>query len=323
MQEAKQLDNRMRDAYSQLRRSAYDMGSSAAPADDTGGVRIKPPRSPTSPSNNSRVHTRLHSREITLLENGMIVEHVDVRKEEREARERKRKEERRARKSSRSSIMDVSSIISAQSYAPPTESGLGLKPFSRYSQHTSGRPTSALTAPLERVVPSGYSQVSFSDVHSLASGSPGRPRFFGFKNLSSGGRSRDSLAPSGMSGSMVDMQCVVLCFPRRVQVLICVYNPALLSIGNNTPNTASKLSRRLSTSILLTGARFGPPQTLLQLKLRRHHKTSQRKRREVSPRSGVSSPGRRKPRPQISVSCHLRGMTMTFLSRHRPLCLTS
>ncbi|RDB16773.1 hypothetical protein Hypma_002608 [Hypsizygus marmoreus] len=205
MQEAKQLDSRMRDTYSQLRRSAYDMGSSSTPADDLGGVRIKPPLSPSSPTHNA--HARSHSREITLLENGMIVEHVDVRREEREARERKRKEERRARKSSRSSTMDVTSMISANSFGPAmTDGGLGLHPTSRYSQASSPRPTSVLTAPLERPdLPRAYSQASFSDVHSLGSQSPRRTRFFGFKNLSGGFRSQDSLAPSGMSGSMVDM----------------------------------------------------------------------------------------------------------------------
>ena len=203
MQEAKQLDNRMRDAYSQLRRSAYDMGSSSSPQDDLGGVRIKPPHSPTAPTNN-HAHTRSRSREITLLENGMIVEHVDVRKEEREARERRRKEEKRARKTSRGSIMDAS-IISAQSNGALTENG--LKPYSRYSQTSSARPTSILTAPLDRPdLPGAHSQASFSDVHSLGSISPRRTRFFGLKNLSAGWRSQDSLAPSGISGSMVDMQ---------------------------------------------------------------------------------------------------------------------
>jgi hypothetical protein len=209
MQEAKRLDNRMRDAYSQLRRSAYDVGSSSSPADDLGGVRIKPPQSPTSPATN-HAHTRSRSREVTLLENGMIVEHVDVRKEEKEARERKRREEKRARKTSRSSIMDAS-IISAQSNGALTESG--LKPYSRYSQTSSARPTSILTAPLDRPdLPGAHSQASFSDVHSLGSTSPRRTRFFGMKNLSVGWRSQDSLAPSGMSGSMVDMQCVSTLF---------------------------------------------------------------------------------------------------------------
>ncbi|KAJ7170555.1 hypothetical protein C8R43DRAFT_979872 [Mycena crocata] len=202
MQEAKQLDNRMRDTYSQLRRSAYDTGVSAAPADDSGGVRIKPPRSPASPNHPARSH----SREVTLLENGMIVEHVDVRKEEKEARERRRKEEKRARKSSRSSVIDVNSIISAQSFNPNTDSGVGLKPYSRYSQASSARPTSVLTAPIDRSdLPRAYSQASFSDIHSLGSASPRRTRFFGMKNLSAGWRSQDSLAPSGISGSMMDM----------------------------------------------------------------------------------------------------------------------
>ncbi|KAJ6586923.1 hypothetical protein DFH09DRAFT_977224 [Mycena vulgaris] len=202
MQEAKQLDNRMRDTYSQLRRSAYDTGNSAAPADDSGGVRIKSPRSPTSPNQPGRSH----SREVTLLENGMIVEHVDVRKEEKEARERRRREEKRARKSSRSSVIDVNSIISAQSFNPNLDSGVGLKPYSRYSQTSSARPTSVLTAPLDRSeLPRAYSQASFSDIHSLGSASPRRTRFFGIKNLSAGWRSQDSLAPSGISGSMMDM----------------------------------------------------------------------------------------------------------------------
>lgn len=204
MQEAKQLDNRMRDAYSQLRRSAYDMGSSSSPADDSGGVRIKPPLSPNT-VNQPQNHVKSHSREITLLENGMIVEHVDVRKEEKEARDRKKREEKRARKSSRGSMMDVTSIISAQSNGPPTESG--LKPYSRYSNSSSARPTSVLTAPLDRPeLPRAYSTASFSDIHSMGSSSPRRTRFFGMKNLSAGWRSQDSLAPSGISGSMVDMQ---------------------------------------------------------------------------------------------------------------------
>ncbi|KAF8070156.1 hypothetical protein FPV67DRAFT_1668035 [Lyophyllum atratum] len=205
MQEAKQLDSRMRDAYSQLRRSAYDLGNTGSPADDTGGVRIKPPLSPSTPTHNA--HARSHSREITLLENGMIVEHVDVRKEEREARERKRKEERRARKSSRGSTMDVTSIISANSFGTPqTDSGVGLQPYPRYTPN-SARPTSVLTAPVDRSdLPRAYSQASFSDIHSLGSSSPRRTRFFGFRNLSAGWRSQDSLAASGIqSGSMIDM----------------------------------------------------------------------------------------------------------------------
>lgn len=204
MQEARQLDNKMRDAYSRLRMSAYDMGSSAAPADDTGGVRIK---SPASPVFNNPSHNRTHSRDVTLLENGMIVEHVDVRKEEREAKERRRREERRARKSSRSSGVDVTSLMSTHSLAPYPDSGVGLRPYSHYSQSGSTRPLSVLTAPLDR---SDYnranSQASFSDAQSLGTPSPRRSRFLGLGNFADRWRSQDSLTPSGMSGSMIDMQ---------------------------------------------------------------------------------------------------------------------
>ncbi|EIN12008.1 hypothetical protein PUNSTDRAFT_50784 [Punctularia strigosozonata HHB-11173 SS5] len=207
MQESRQIDNKMRDAYSQLRRSAYDIGSSAAPADDIGGVRIKAPRSTSMPS--VAQHAYSNSREVTLLENGMIVEHVDVRKEEKEERERRRKEERReksrARKSSRGSGADVLSVYSAHSPLPMTDNGFhsGVKPDSRFSQASSGRPASVLTAPLDRSgLPRAYSQASFSDVQSIGPASPRRSRFLG---TLSPWRSRDSLAVSGISGSMVDM----------------------------------------------------------------------------------------------------------------------
>lgn len=215
MQEAKQLDNKMRDAYSRLRNSAYDTGGSPVP--DDGGVRIRPPVSPT-PYAQHLAHEASHSRDLTLLENGMIVEHVDVRKEEREARERRRKEERRMRKSSRGSAVDVTSLMSTQSLNPQTDSGLGLKPYSHYSASNSlGRPMSVATAPLDRPeYPRARSQASFSDLHSLGSASPRRSRFLGIGNFRDKWKSQDSLAMSGMSGSMVDMQYVPLRLSRSI-----------------------------------------------------------------------------------------------------------
>ena len=83
LRESRLLDEKMRDTFSQLRRSAYELGSHSQPTDDSGALRIKSPRlasqSTVSPAQG-------HSREVTLLENGMIVEHVDIRKEEREER---------------------------------------------------------------------------------------------------------------------------------------------------------------------------------------------------------------------------------------------
>ena len=201
MQEAKLLDNRVRDAYAGLRMSAYSAGSVASPIDDLGGVRIRPPTTPTAPANHSRARSR--SREVTLLENGLIVEHVDLKKEEKEARERRRKEEKRARKSSRSSAMDVNSIIS-QTSGQFVDGG--LKPSSRFSQAHSVRPTSVFSKSDRVDLPRAYSQLSFTDAQSLGSASPRRTRFFGNRHLIGGWRSQDSLAPSGMSGSMVDMQ---------------------------------------------------------------------------------------------------------------------
>lgn len=206
----------MRDTFSQLRRSAYELGSSSSPADDTFGLRIKTPRVPSS------AQAQVHSREVTLLENGMIVEHVDLRKEEREERDKKRRSERRekrdlsrVRKSSRSSrsAADVASVYSVPlaSPLPQADSGFFSNPRdSRYSQSFSPRPNSVLAIGGDRPVTMlrAQSQASFSEVQSIGSApSPRRSRFFGFKNLSSAWHSRDSVAPSG---SMIDMQCVLL-----------------------------------------------------------------------------------------------------------------
>lgn len=213
MRESRQLDDKMRDAYSQLRRSAYELGSSAQPMDDTGGVRIKAPRSVSTPN-----ALLSHSREVTLLENGMIVEHVDVKKEERERRMREEKRERsRVRKTSKSSrAADVMSVYSLQTPLP-TDSGFfsGIRNDSRYSQSISARPSSVMTAGNERPLTllRAQSQASFSDMQSIGSAatSPRRSRFFGLRNLSSGWRSQESFAPSG---SMIDMQYVfVWSFP--------------------------------------------------------------------------------------------------------------
>ncbi|KAF8441363.1 hypothetical protein L210DRAFT_3398999 [Boletus edulis BED1] len=205
MQESMELEISVRDTYSQLRRSAYDLS-----VVDDNAFKLKPPRSSTAPNGVGAHHIRSSSRDITLLDNGLIVEHVDVRREEREEKERRRRQERRERsrqrKSSRGSIVDVTSLYSAHSLAPLTDSGLGLMQSSRYSA-ISMRPASSLAVPIE-VQPSlgqVYSQASFSDAHSPGSVSPRRSRFFGFKNLSSAWRSQDSLAHSGMSGSMIDM----------------------------------------------------------------------------------------------------------------------
>ncbi|KAH8083754.1 hypothetical protein BXZ70DRAFT_900648 [Cristinia sonorae] len=226
LRESRQLDDRMRDAYSQLRRSAYELGSSPALTDDSGGVRIKVANSPSVPSG-------LHGRDVTLLENGMIVEHVDVRKEERERKKEERRERSRARKSSRGSrSADVMSVYSLPIQAYPTDSGFfsNVRPDSRFSQSMSARPSSVLTGGNERPLTMlrAQSQASFSDMQSIGSASsPRRSRFFGLKNLSSGWRSQDSLAPSG---SMIDMHVAL----QREQQFLAAH-PQALDLGSNTP----------------------------------------------------------------------------------------
>ncbi|CAL1707138.1 unnamed protein product [Somion occarium] len=233
IRESRQLDDKMRDAYSQLRRSAYELGTIAQPDDDSGGLRIKAPHTPLIPSS---LTSKEHSREVTLLENGMIVEHVDVKREERERKREEKRERSRARKSSRSSrsgadVTSIYSLGSPGSPGMPTDSGFfsGVRPDSRFSQSLSARPSSVLTAGEQRP-PNlrAQSQASFSDLHSIGStSSPRRSRFFGFKNLSAGWRSSDSLAPSG---SMIDMHVAL---QREEQYLQA--HPEAVDIGSNAP----------------------------------------------------------------------------------------
>ena len=195
----------MRDAYSQLRRSAYELGTDTSP--DDRGVRIKTLRSSMVPLPSQ---TNGQSRKVTMLENGMIVEHVDVRKEERDERHQRRREEKRARarKSSRGSAFDVASLYSTMSLLPHTDS-----PLTPTLSSTS-RPMSALTSPIDTFTRGMQSNASVEALSMISGGaSPNRrTRFFGMRNLSPAFRSSDSLAPSGFSGSMVDMQFVLLPF---------------------------------------------------------------------------------------------------------------
>lgn len=229
MQESKELENKMRDTYSQMRRSAYETVPShsnpgAITLDETGRIR-----SATMPGSHQRA--RSHSRDVTLLENGLIVEHVNVKKEEKEERERRKREERkeqsRVRKSSRGSGQDISSIYGSlhPSQFPPGTSG-GTPTELRASRHSQSslRPTSILSSSMGEkspILPRVYSTTSFSDLHSIpGSASPNRKtRFFGnLRTLSPAGwRSRDSLAVSGISGSMMDMQYALFSCQSRVR----------------------------------------------------------------------------------------------------------
>ncbi len=204
LQESRRLEDRMRDTYSQLRRSAYELGVTTS--SDDRGVRIKTTRSSMLPSQATG-----HGREVTVLENGMIVEHVDVRREEREERQQRRREEKRARarKSSRGSAIDVASMYSNMSPLPHAEGGFPLVT----SRSSISRPMSVLTAPMDSRDSRGLQSNASIEVLSMISAGTSphrRSRFFGSRTRSPGFRSSDSIAPSGFSGSMVDMQYVCL-----------------------------------------------------------------------------------------------------------------
>ncbi|KZV73307.1 hypothetical protein PENSPDRAFT_649040 [Peniophora sp. CONT] len=130
----------------------------------------------------------------TLLENGLIVEHVDVR---REAREKRRAEKRgRSRKSSRGSVADVASVYSLGNPL----SGYPYDPSQQHAPSPSSRPMSVLTAPA--LGGENGSMMSVGSIGVMGNESPRRRFFGGMRNLSQGFRSNDSLA---QSGSMIDM----------------------------------------------------------------------------------------------------------------------
>ena len=210
MQESRQLDNKMRDAYSELRRSAYDLGTSASALDD-GGVRI---RNPSGVRDDTR---SAHKRDTTLLENGMIVERVDMRKEEA----RVRKEGRRARKASRDSLSmvenrerDAASLYSfhagdgaASLRTIPLYDGTGSGGMatnrSVRSMYTT--PSSSWQPPVpNRPMSMAPGLVSQTSLDSAASP---RRRFLGLRQL--GQYFGSSSTSFGQSGSMIDMQYVI------------------------------------------------------------------------------------------------------------------
>ena len=130
MQESRLLETKLKDTYDNLRRSTHELPSGMTSShNQKRSVSGPAPLGPIVVDGASG-HSRHQSqgREVTLLENGMIVEHVDVRKEEKERRrEEKRERERersRARKSSRSSgnngngAAEVMSMYSAHSPLP-------------------------------------------------------------------------------------------------------------------------------------------------------------------------------------------------------------
>lgn len=173
----------MRLTYSSLRRSAYELSSSFTSEE---GVRIRQPSPipstfPDGPESGSSA-----KKETILLENGMIMEKLDLKKEEQARRKRAARSRQRAdsRTSIREPIPSAASVRSLSSYTRPT------------SIATQNRTSQFLPS-----INSRRSQSSNEASPSMDRGSKS-PRFFNFRHWNDTA-SRSSAA---LSGSMIDMQ---------------------------------------------------------------------------------------------------------------------
>jgi hypothetical protein len=183
-QEARQVDAR-------IRQSTHD----SILDDSKSGARITPTRSsvysgsPTLPGDDYG-----HQRDVTMLENGLIVERVDVKREEKE----RKREEKRTGKSS------IISFATTRDYVPPmTPSGGQMEfvgsgsdyesPYAAMSSSISLQQPRPKSAPLG--VPLPYT------AHSSVDGK--NPRFMGSRHWQTAWNSGASQAPTG---SMMDMQ---------------------------------------------------------------------------------------------------------------------
>ncbi|KAI5115065.1 hypothetical protein M0805_004478 [Coniferiporia weirii] len=147
-------------------------------------------------------------REVTLLKNGMIVEHVDVRKEEKERRrEEKRKrdcERGRVRRSSRGSgdgqwFLNTSASNGSGVLCNERPMSLSQASIRTMSAPLPLTPGSFGFGPVHPPNARMHLQVSLVDSQSISSASFSANRrslFFAFKNWSEAWKSRESFAPS-------------------------------------------------------------------------------------------------------------------------------
>ena len=218
-EDALRVDAKVRDTYTQLvRRSVYDLGNTQLGSDDSmGGIRIQPPRSSGVWDHSSPKEDLKHRRDVTLLENGMIKERVDVKREEREEEKRRRREEKRTGKASGT---EGSFLNSPSQYFPsPTVTSPYDSPFADYThaaqhpppqQHQQPYPSMSspsLASPSQRPfsMVTTVSPMSRAVNQSTISVDARSTRFFGIRNWANAWGSATSVA---QSGSVMDMQYV-------------------------------------------------------------------------------------------------------------------
>lgn len=196
-QEAQRVDAIVQDTVNQIRHSAYDVRTAGVPNDDiAAGIRVQTPRS--SMYEGGRKEDNKPQRDITLLDNGLIMERVDLKREEKE----RKKEQKKARNTSQ--VTDTSSIAPG-GYAPPitpTPSGLELESNGDYEALNPNMSSPSLQPPRPKSAHVGVPVTKYSSHTSVdAKG----PRFLGSKHWQAPWNSGASVAPSG---SMMDMQYV-------------------------------------------------------------------------------------------------------------------
>lgn len=180
---------------------------------------VTSPTSMPASASSSKRRSRSKEREVTLLESGMIMERVDIQREEREEKERRRAEEREERRRTRK-VSRVSTTGIPSGYG----SGVGATMSDASSMHS-------LSAPMQSVNYGGSrSQISLIAAPPSIAGkrmsspmiltpprpamtrgtsqssveSRGTPRFFGFRHWN--GAYGSEASQHANSGSMVDMQ---------------------------------------------------------------------------------------------------------------------
>lgn len=193
-QDAQRVDARVRDTYSQLRQSAYEVGPAGIVSDDSAsGVRIQPPRSSMyEGTSTGQKEDYGHRRDMTLLENGMIMERVDVRREEKD----RRREEKKSRKASQ--VTDISTLSPGGYASPVTPTPNGME--SDFEPSYGNMSATSLQASRPKSAPFGVPLTKYASHASV----DGRGhRFMGSKHWQAPWNSGASVAPSG---SMMDMQ---------------------------------------------------------------------------------------------------------------------
>ncbi|KDQ21738.1 hypothetical protein BOTBODRAFT_168954 [Botryobasidium botryosum FD-172 SS1] len=261
MRESQLLDARIQDAYSQLQRSVCDLGGKpiTTGAKALSGVRIRAPRTISGPWLNGQnadvsVTAKEDSsakRDMTFLENGMILETVDIQREEKEEKARRKREEKAERMrlrelNNRSSTYEVpEDVVSLYSMRS------GRLDFNPYMLASESQPTLSMfpSSPNPRrmstAVPTSpsFSRPANNRASTYSSiESRGKARFLNFKQWVGGPGSDASFMNSG---SMMDMHLALALEKNLPQLPHERHSvgPSMIDSWNNKPVVESEKAK--------------------------------------------------------------------------------